>query len=93
MKAFIKILKLQLALILGPRLPNAMRALNPFLLKTVALSSSSVWLLRALGQKPFVQADPGPALEVYEWHDAEVYRINETVQICEIKCISFAFFG
>ena len=71
MHAFVEILKLQFALVFGPNLSNAMRALNPFLLKGVAAGSTFVWLLRAMGQNPLVDVDPQPPLQVYEGHGAE----------------------
>lgn len=69
--ALIEVLKLQLALLLGTGLPDAMRTFDPLLLEGVAACRPLVGLLSALQQQPAVQVDTEPRLQIHERHDAE----------------------
>lgn len=66
--ALVEVLKLQLALLLGAGLPDAVGALDPLLLEGVAASRSPVGLLSALQQQPAVKVDTKPGLEVQKRH-------------------------
>lgn len=70
MHALVEVLKLQLALLLGPGLPDAVGTFDPLLLKGVAACRPLVGLLSALQQQPAVQVDAEPRLQVHERHDA-----------------------
>ena len=52
--ALIEVLKLELAFLLGTGLTNAIRTLDPLLLKGVAAGCPFIWLLSTLDQHPFV---------------------------------------
>lgn len=70
MHALVEVLKLQLALLLGTGLPDAVGTFNPLLLKGVAACRPLVGLLSALQQQPAVEVDTKPRLQVHNWHDA-----------------------
>ncbi len=69
--ALVEVLKLQLALLLGPGLSDAVGTLDPLLLKGVAARRPLVGLLSALQQQPAVQVDAKPRLKVHKRHDAD----------------------
>lgn len=70
--ALVEVLKLQLALLLGPGVADAVGALDPLLLEGVAAGRSLVGLLSALQQDPAVHVDPQTRLHVHKRHDADV---------------------
>lgn len=69
--ALVEVLKLQLALLHGADLSDAMGTLDPLLLKGMAACRPLVRLSSTLQQQPAVQADAKPRVRVYERHDAE----------------------
>lgn len=69
MHALVEVLKLQLALLLGPDLADTMPTLDPLLLESVAPRCPLVWLRPALCQHPTIQVDAQLRLEVDERHD------------------------
>lgn len=71
MHALVEVLKLNLALLLGAGLPDAMGAFDPLLLKGMAARRPLVGLLSALHQQPAVQVDAKPRLQVHKRHDAD----------------------
>lgn len=70
MHALVEVLKLQLALLLGTGIPDAMGTLDPLLLKGMAARRRLVGLLPTLQQQPAVQVDAKPSLQVHKRHDA-----------------------
>lgn len=70
MHALVEVLKLQLALLLGPGVADAVGALDPLLLEGVAAGRPLVGLLSTLQQDPAVHVDAQPRLQVHERHDA-----------------------
>lgn len=67
--ALVEVLKLQLALLLGPGVADAVGALDPLLLEGVAAGRPLVGLLSALQQDPAVHVDAQTRLHVHERHD------------------------
>lgn len=67
--ALVEVLKLQLALLLGPGEADAMGALDPLLLEGVAAGRPLVGLLSALQQDPAVHVDAHTRQQVHERHD------------------------
>lgn len=67
--ALIEVLKLQLALLLGPGVADAVGALDQLLLEGVAAGRLLVGLISALQQDPAVQVDAQTRLHVHERHD------------------------
>ena len=72
MHALVEVLKLQLALLLGAGLPDAVGTVDPLPLEGVAARRPLVGLLAALQQQPAVHVDAEPRLHVHERHDADV---------------------
>lgn len=70
MHALVEVLELQLALLLGTGLADAVGTFDPLLLKGVAACRPLVGLLAALQQQPAVQTDAKPCLQVHKRHDA-----------------------
>lgn len=86
--ALLEILHLQLALLLGPGLPDAVRALDPLLLEGVAARRVPVGLVPALQQEPLVHVDAQPRPQLHERHGAAGVSENHQrslEQECEIK--------
>lgn len=69
MHALVEVLKLQLALLLGPGVADAVGALDQLLLEGVAAGRLLVGLISALQQDPAVQVDAQTRLHVHERHD------------------------
>lgn len=69
MHALVEVLKLQLALLLGPGVADAVGALDQLLLEGVAAGRLLVGLISALQQDPAVQVDAQTRLHVRERHD------------------------
>lgn len=66
-----KVLKLQLALLLGAGLSDAVGTFDPLFLESVAACRPFVWLRAALQQDPLIHVYTQPRLKVEERHDAE----------------------
>lgn len=69
MHALVEVLKLHLALLLGPGVADAVGALDPLLLKGVAAGRPLVGLISTLQQDPAVHVDAQTRLHVHERHD------------------------
>lgn len=80
----VEVLKLQLALLLGARLSDAMGTLDPFLLKNVAAGGLLVGLRPTLCQYPVVQVHAQPLVQVHKGHDA-AKGLEKTMD--RIRCV------
>lgn len=69
-QTLVEVLKLQLALLLGARLSDAVRTFDPLLLKNVAARRPLVRLRPALRQDPVVQVNAQALVQVHERHGA-----------------------
>lgn len=64
----VEVLILQLTLLLGARLSNAVGAFDPLLLESIAARRPLVGLWPTLRQDPVVQVHAQPLVQVHKWH-------------------------